>query len=169
MESGVYVISLSRDPDSNNGLHKQAPLSDSIISEWISQAYSETERLVYGTKPNQQLATDKIIRTLLEQFWLPNENILYIGASKRGIMCRICDFYKHTLGNNGPHRGGQWVLTIDQPLYIHWAIDQDPMGSEKRALEEFSRQANRPPEYSGKLLPFGILQGNKHKTGLRRQ
>jgi hypothetical protein len=61
------------------------------------------------------------------------------------------------------------VLTVDQPLYIHWAIAEEPKGSEKRALEEFSCQANRPSKYSGKLLPFGNLQGNKHKTGLRRQ
>ena len=69
---GVYIVSLSDDPNANNGKCKHAPISKDLIDKWIYK--------VNGFEIDKQMTFDSdIVIERLSKFWLPDENILYMN------------------------------------------------------------------------------------------
>jgi len=99
---------------------------------------------------------NKHISDHLRTFWLPDENIPYIGMTKDdSIKNRVSDFYNHRLGKRSPYSGGLWIKTLSdwRQLSIYWAVtDNGPEAArkEKEMLQEFKL-------YSGAKIPFANL------------
>jgi hypothetical protein len=106
-EAGVYIVSTSNYPDKNPKLNKEAPIDEKILSYWLQKI----KTLKIGSKrPSVEELKER-----LSKFWLPDENILYIGqTTKQFLNKRISQFYKHELGDKRPHAGGCWIKTLNK-------------------------------------------------------
>ena len=81
------------------------------------------------------------------QRWLPNEPIVYVGATKckQGLAGRIEAFYRHKHGKRSPHRGGQDVKLLKCSLWVYWSSAMDAFGCEDRMLAVFRERVGQPP------------------------
>lgn len=172
-DEGVYIVSLSDNPDLNNGIMKNIPISKEIIEKWIKKVNGfELDKI-------KTFDSNKIIERL-SQFWIPDENIIYIGkAPKRrngkGIGNRVNEYYKTDYGEKRPHAGGHWnkSLTILNDLYVYYTTCDNSEEAEKELLKIFcenvsenTRSILRDKELT---LPFGNLElkkGQIKKHGL---
>jgi hypothetical protein len=150
---GVYVVSLSRNPTCNAGLHAQAPIDRRSVQKWISR--------VQTIELDKSKATVKGVIQRLSKFWLADESILYIGKATP-LRSRINAYYATPLGDRGPHAGGHWIKTLSKlnETFLHFAEVADCERSEADLLRAFVAgvsQATRqrvgdPP------LPFANLE-----------
>lgn len=172
-EEGVYIVSTSQDPNLNNGIHNTIPVSKQIIQKWISK--------MNGFELDKEVTfdTSKIIQRLSE-FWLSDENILYIGKapirkSNKGIGNRVNEYYRTDYGERSPHAGGHWIksLTILDNVFVHYILCDNSSNVENQLLNYFiqnvsntSKEQLRDKELT---LPFANLEltkGRIKKHGL---
>lgn len=171
---GLYIISLSDNPNENKNLLKKPIFNNVAIHKWIETANKIT---VDGEKPSVE-----IIKNRLTEFWLPDESILYIGkADKQKVDKRVGQFFTHKMGKKSPHKGGCWVKTLSNLSELNvYTIKIDNRAkideTEKNLLKQFIfgvsaetlnilRDKNLP-------LPFGNLEytkGDRKKHGISNQ
>jgi hypothetical protein len=72
--AGVYAVSLSDDPDRNDGCLARAPISADLVRAWIAAVPTFT---FDGVSPPE--ARDVV--SFLERMWLPDESIVCADAS----------------------------------------------------------------------------------------
>jgi len=161
-DEGIYIVSLSDDPNSNNGILNEAPISENIIKKWIAK--------VGGFEIDKLKTYDsKVIIERLSQFWMPDENIVYIGkAPKRsngkGIGNRVSEYYKTEYGARKPHAGGHWIksLTVLEDLFVYYSPCDNPGDVEISLLQYFCENVSESTrnELRDKTLtlPFANLQ-----------
>ena len=161
-EEGVYIVSLSNNPEKNNGIHKSAPISKDIMKKWISKVDGfELDKI-------NTFNSDKVIKRM-SQFWLPDENILYIGkASKRangdGIGNRVDEYYRTDYGEKSPHAGGHWLksLKILNELFVYYSTCENPEIVEEDMLRLFCKNVSETTKInlrdSNLPLPFANLR-----------
>lgn len=162
---GVYIVSMSRNPASLNGKQMRIPISRDIIGHWVAKAK--------GFELDKSLTFDisKIIERL-SQFWLPDENILYIGKAPirgngKGIGNRVREFYNTEVGERSPHAGGHWIksLTNLNNFYLHYIICKNPGEIEfsllKCFIENVSQESKGLLRDKELMLPFGNLELKK--------
>src|SRR5438270_8970247 len=87
---GVYIVSTSHEEDKNQGIRKLPVFNDIVLEQWIIKCPSLTI--------DNDLPTLQSLKKRLFEFWLPDENILYIGkaekrSSGKGLSNRIKEFY----------------------------------------------------------------------------
>lgn len=139
---GIYLISLSSDPNQNIGISQSPNFSDIQITQWINKV------------PNFLIDDKKtsvdIVKNRLLEFWLPDKNILYIGkAPKRknnkGIGNRVSEYYRTILGSGSPHSGGQWIKTLANlnNTYVYYGFTSNPTEIEFNMLTKFMSQVNK--------------------------
>lgn len=105
-EEGIYIISLSENAEINQTV-TEFPISMNVLENWI-------KKLGYFTIDGQKTKNVDIIKNRLSEFWLPNENILYIGKAPLrekggGIGNRVQEYYDTNIGERRPHAGGHWI------------------------------------------------------------
>jgi hypothetical protein len=172
-EEGIYIVSLSKDPELNNGTLDKIPISRDILNQWINK--------VNGFILDKELTFDKDkIIDRLSQFWLPDENIVYIGKAPirnngKGIGNRVKEFYNTDFGGKRPHAGGHWIkaLSILNNFNVHYILCDNSGEIEIKLLKYFidnvsdkSKKIMRDKEL---MLPFGNLElkkGQIKKHGL---
>tara|TARA_B100001173_G_C15857769_1_gene491592 strand:+ start:64 stop:684 length:621 start_codon:yes stop_codon:yes gene_type:complete len=172
-EEGIYIVSLSSNPEKNNGTHEKAPISEDIIKKWLTKVGGfELDKI-------NTFDSDKVIERL-SQFWLPDENILYIGkAPKRsngsGIATRVREYYNTEYGEKRPHSGGHWLksLTILNELFVYYSVCEDSGTIEKDMMRFFCNNVSEATKSHLRdpylPLPFANLQlkrGQIKKHGL---
>ena len=172
-EEGVYIVSLSNNPEKNNGIHKSAPISKDLMKKWITKVDGfELDKI-------NTFNSDKVIKRM-SQFWLPDENILYIGkASKRangdGIGNRVDEYYRTDYGEKSPHAGGHWLksLKILNELFVYYSTCENPEKVEEDMLRLFCKNVSETTKInlrdSNLPLPFANLRlkkGQDKKHGL---
>lgn len=160
---GIYIVCLTDDERKSNNLLENAPISEIKIKYWIKKVPT----IELDKKPNPSV--DAIIRRLSE-FWLPDENILYIGMTTKKINQRINQYYTTELGDKRPHAGGHWIKTLTSlnNLYIYYGKCNNPEEVEDFMLELFIKNVSnyslsklRDPH---RPFPFANLEypkGNK--------
>ncbi len=164
-KEGIYIVSLSEDPEKNGGIRDDIPISPDIIDKWIKKRK--------GFKLDGVCTCDKdLIIERLSQFWFPDENILYIGKAPKGIRNRVEAFYKTEYGERSPHAGGHWIKSLsnlNDLLYVHYVLCDNSGEIEIDKIEiellEFfiknvsgkskSRLRDREKKW---MLPFGNLE-----------
>jgi hypothetical protein len=166
--SGVYVVSLNADPESMAGVLPSAPISPAGISELL---YVRPELSVDGVPPDAEMLAGRV-----SEFWLPDENVLYIGLAGTSLADRVSAYYSTRLGRRSPHAGG-WLIkllaNLDQ-LYVHYAPSDDPNRSENRMLQSFvsgvSWQGKRTLRDPDHPFPYANLEwprGTRKAHGIR--
>jgi len=169
---GVYIISTCQNPKLNSNLYQSAPLDENILNFWL--------RKVSSLEIDNKLSpTVSQLSERLNQFWLPDENILYIGMTKsaKGIAGRVGQYYRTELGERKPHAGGHWIKTLkvlDQ-LYVHYLPDSLPKETEEKILRTFIGQVSKRTLENLKdkklPLPFANLElekGNRKNHGITK-
>jgi transcription elongation factor GreA len=147
---GVFVVELP-------GGRPSAPIEVRAVRRWLERV---PELTLDGARP-----TERELAQRLARFWLPDEPVLYVGRSARGVGARVAALYATPLGDARPHSGGHWLktLAVIDELRIWW--------TETDAHEEYedallSAVAERTPaEVAASLpdqplLPFANLVGS---------
>ena len=177
---GVYVVSGIDDPDSNKTIKFELNLER--LNDWISRAsemsVDNVPALVEGLSQR------------LEKFWHPDQSILYIGHTGKGLNTRIKQMIKHAgllpnishmLRERRPHRGGHWLYTLKMlpELYLFYSEIPDNLHEhevELRMLENFIEStdnislnslpwANLELKFKGFPLRLGISGRKEHGIG----
>ncbi len=134
--NGVYVISTSSDPENPNGNNPEFNISGETFALWLIEA---PELSVDGKK-----VTDVVqVKEYLSRFWNKDENILYIGESSsetNPLHKRVKQFYRHKVGQKGPHKGGYWIklLSCVEDLYIYFAESSNPRETEFKMIMKYT-------------------------------
>ena len=134
-EHGIYIVSLSADPNKNCGVLDNAPIDLGVVFQWLSWV----PKLVLDNNVRPS-ANELAIR--LSEFWLSNESILYIGQTSgktTTLRTRVGKLYRHRLGKRSPHRGGHWIqaLSILEKTYVHY-IELYPKTNEEQPAGEIA-------------------------------
>ena len=157
---GVYVVSLCNDPKQKGIPRPDIPICEDAIESWRK---SDEDIKIDGKTP-----TVEEVANYFGKFWLPNENILYIGQTSQNLRKRISSYYSHKLGMNGNHRGGRWIhaLSILDNTFVYFAECSKPEEIEIKMLLYFALKVAQTSEAQNidncKLLPFANLQLNKN-------
>jgi len=135
---GIYFVSTSKDPNSIATLYNNAPIDENILKFWI--------RKVSTIQVDGKPATIESIKQRLNSFWLPDENIIYIGQteSNKGLIGRINQYYTTELGDRKPHAGGHWIKTLKilNELFVHYIPSQNAKDTEKKIMRNFVSQVS---------------------------
>ena len=133
---GIYIISLSSNPNQNLGIVISPNFSDKQITQWINKV---PNFLIDDNKP-----TLDVVKNRLLEFWLPDENILYIGkapkrSNNKGVGNRVAEYYRTILGDGSPHSGGQWIKTLAnlKDTYVYYGFSINPTEIEFKMLTKF--------------------------------
>jgi hypothetical protein len=168
---GIYFVSTSKDPNSFATLYDNAPIDENILKFWIKKVST----IQVDGKP----ATVENLKQRLNSFWLPDENIIYIGQteSSKGLRGRVNQYYNTELGERKPHAGGHWIKTLKilNELFVHYIPSQNAEDTEKKIMRNFVSQVS---EQTKKILfdttlpiPFANLeleQGNRKNHGISK-
>ncbi len=170
---GIYIVSTSRNPKENIEICDLPKFEDEQIILWINK--------VSGFKVDNKPATLTNVKNRLKDFWLPDENILYIGKApnrKRGsgISKRVNEYYQTIIGNGSPHSGGQWIKTLKNlnTFTVHYGLCDKPDEIEDRMLELFmqnvSEESKKKLYDRNKPIPFANIKFKGNKIhGLKNQ
>jgi hypothetical protein len=167
-ETGVYVVSLSADSTLNAGILASAPISLEAILLWISRVPKIELDGLRDPEP-------EAIAKRLSEFWLPDENIVYIGMTDAKLVDRVGEYYATELGDRSPHAGGHWIKTLSnlKSLYIYFAECSMSEIAEGLLIKTFINGVSDATR-SGLLdpkrpFPFANLaypKGNRKKHGI---
>lgn len=172
-EEGVYIVSLSSTFDKNLNSLEKIKFNEEVLKKWINKLPDFT---IDGER-----VTIFSLKKRLSEFWLADENILYIGkAPKRkngdGISNRIIEYYNTEIGDSGPHSGGQWIKVLEniENFYIYYAICENPTFIEKQLLNYFKNNISEKSKemlFDKELtLPFANINfGGNKKHGMKNQ
>ncbi len=145
---GVFVVEMpapapkvSIDPDA--------------IKDWIGRA---PDLRLDGKKPSVAE-----LQTRLASFWVPSQQILFIGSSQKSVAARLAGMYKTPLGERRPQPSGYWLRTLRDlgKFRIWWAPAPDPDLYEDMLLDAFMKAAG--------ALPYAVLatpSGERREHGL---
>lgn len=171
-QMGIYIVSTSQNPLANDNLFPTAPIDDNILKVWLTKVV--TLQVDGNTSP-----TVSQLRDRLNQFWLPDESILYIGQteSSKGIRGRVNQYYRTELGERKPHAGGHWLKTLSilDHLFVHYLPDRTPTITEEKLLRTFVSQVSKKSLENFRdrnlPIPFANLElekGNRKNHGISK-
>ena len=122
---GVYLIELPAPLP-------RAPIDLSPVGTWIERVPS---LMVDGTRP-----AGRDLAHRLGEFWLPDQVVLYVGATDRAIGRRVDELVRTPLGDPDPHADGRWLATLRgmEQARIWWAETDAPEEYEDALLAGFA-------------------------------
>ena len=104
-QPGVYCVAMTADPN--------AAVVDSPVYVQSDSAYASLLNARPHLSVDGMRATPSSLAKRLEQFWIPNEPVLYIGLAGSSLRQRIGQYYATKLGARSPHAGGWWLAAKD--------------------------------------------------------
>jgi hypothetical protein len=109
------------------------------VTNWIARV--PTFRFNNAMQPSPQ-----DVATFLARFWLPDENIVYIGKATC-LRNRLGQFRRHRLGDRKPHAGGHWLKTLKnlndlQIFFCECDSEALALAKESEALRTFVSQVS---------------------------
>lgn len=169
---GIYFVSTCGQPDQNSNLYDRAPIDENILRFWLSKVST----FQIDKCPNPTLNE---LKKRLSGFWLPDENIVYIGQTESGggLKSRVNQYYRTELGERKPHAGGHWIKTLKilNQLFVHYIDDKTPPATEEKLLHAFVKQVSDETKKNlvDQLLPipFANLElekGNRKRHGISK-
>jgi hypothetical protein len=167
--TGVYIVSLSANPNLNDGLLDKAPISIAAIRLWISRVPNIELDELRNPEP-------EALAMRLSRFWLPDENIVYIGMTEKELGGRVRGYYTTELGDRRPHAGGHWIKTLLnlKALYVHFAecpmskkIESGLIRTFMNGVSETTRLGLFDPEHPFPFANLEYPQGTRknHRIG----
>lgn len=158
--SGVYVVELQAPVAS-------APLDLAAIGKWLERV---PDLLLDGRRP-----LSKELQARLNTFWLPSQQILFIGSSAGSVAGRIAAIVKTVPGDQKPAGSGLWLhfLRNHADVRVWWAATNAPEEYEDALFDAFAsgvpdaeRAALPDPAV---VLPWAVLRatsGARRVTGI---
>lgn len=165
---GVYCVSTTADPRS-------------VVKE-PSVFRPSVERLTQLLEVRQHLTIDgeradvARLSERLGNFWLPDEQILYIGKAGSSLQKRTDQYYRTRIGARSPHAGGWWLKMVDglEDMYVHFATCDAPEVREQDLMRAFEAQVSADTRSrlfdSERVAPFAnvdVSPGLRKRHGLR--
>jgi hypothetical protein len=143
---GVYVVETPEPLDA-------APLYLPAIRGWLQRV--PTLRV----DGQRRRPTVPELAERLARFWIPRQQVIYVGLTTGQLGKRLRDYYRTPLGDPRPHAGGHWIRTLEglESFLVWWAETPSPRQYEDDLLIGFARSfaseaAARLPERI--VLPF---------------
>jgi len=164
--SGVYIISLNKSPIGINGTLEKAPVDKKVCSHWLEIC---PQLQMDGIRPTVQQLMDR-----LNDFWLPDEVVLYIGKATT-LSSRIRQYYKTPVGAPWPHSGGYFLKLLSNldELWVHYAISNQPEKIESQMIQFFTENVSKQTKHQlrdpYRPFPFANLEwprGTRKAHGL---
>lgn len=163
-KEGIYIVSLSENEEINKTM-TEFPISMDILKKWIN-------KLGHFTIDKEDTQDANTIRNRLNEFWIPDENIIYIGKAPLrknggGIGKRVQEYYDTAIGERGPHAGGHWIKLLEclNELHVFYIECTDSAGVESKLLAAFGEQVSTETKEKlstkGVILPFANLEDGK--------
>ena len=94
---GVFIVELSAPAD-------EAPIDTEALRRWLER--------VPALKLDGARPTPHQLARRLAEFWLPGEQILYVGRSRKTVASRVAAMYATQLGDDKPNPGGHWLMAL---------------------------------------------------------
>jgi len=148
--AGVYVIELPEPL-------RAAPIDVTAVGRWLERVPTLA---LDGSRP-----TPHELAAQLGRFWLPAEQIVYVGRSAKSIGSRLAAMYATPLGDNRPHGGGHWLRTLAvlDRLRVWW-VETDAYEEYEDAVlsavaERFDPGGGDGPPGAPPVLPYANLHG----------
>jgi len=143
---GVFIVELAAPVD-------EAPIDTEAVRRWLDRVPALR---VDGERPT----THQLARRLAE-FWLPAEQILYVGRSRKTVAARVAAMYATQLGDDKPNPGGYWLKALYgmSKARIWWATTDAHEEYEDELLNQLAGLFAIDDENRAKTLglPFGNL------------
>ena len=134
---GVFIVELPAP-------QPRVSINPTAVAEWLGRA---ADLRLDGKRPSVAE-----LQSRLASFWLPDQAILYIGSSRKGVGARLAGMYKTPLGERRPQPAGYWLKTLRDigRARIWWSPSDDPELWEDALLDRFVKAAG--------ALPFAVLE-----------
>ena len=71
--------------------------------------------------------------------------VVYIGQTTRSLARRLQEFYRRQYGTKWPPREEPDMLGLERPLWVYWALTDDPRRAAAEMLRWFSRRCHQLP------------------------
>lgn len=162
-KEGVYIVSLSTNPKVNVTV-KYPVFNIDLLKKWIE------DRGYFILDGIKCYAEDVgLITNRLSKFWLPDENIIYIGKASN-LHVRIGAFYRHKIGKKSPHAGGHWIKILQniEELILYYIECDNCIDVEKRMFTIFGEQISEESQKllfdKNILLPFANIKNEFGKN-----
>jgi transcription elongation factor GreA len=148
---GVFIVELPAP-------QPKVSIDPAAVREWLDRA---PKLLLDGKRP-----TVAELQTRLASFWMPDQVILYIGSSQKGVGARLSGMYKTPLGERRPQPAGYWLKTLRNlsRARIWWSPTSDAELYEDQLLDRFVKSAGK--------MPYAVLStpaGSARVDGLTSQ
>lgn len=144
-----------------------APIDVTSVKAWIERVPSLR---LDGERPTPTKLLER-----LSDFWLPQETVVYVGRTTKGLNARAASLFATALGDRKPHSGGHWLWTLldrDQ-LRIWWAETPSPEEYEDGLFDAIAADlddgARERLAALGPVLPWANLTaatGDAKRTGI---
>ena len=146
---GIFLVELA-------GSLAQAPIDITAVRTWVDR--------VPGLLLDDERPTPTALAERLGSFWLPGQQVLYVGRTAKTLGPRIAAAYATPLGDRRPHAGGHWLKTLHRVdrLRVWWAETDAPEEYEDALLAAFAETVD--PEVLARLhdpgtaLPWANLE-----------
>lgn len=164
---GVYLISLTADPEALAAAIARCPLRPAAIQELL--------RVSPGVQLDCRVPSAGDLAQRISAFWLPDEVVLYIGLASTSLRKRVRQYYKTPIGASKPHAGGWFLKTLSNldDLHVHYAECSEQAVCEDRLLQAFSRSVSTSTRASlhdaERPMPFANLEwprGTRKRHGI---
>ena len=146
---GVFIVELVEPTDG-------APIDTEAVRRWL-------ERVPRLTLDGERPSTHQLARRLAE-FWLPGEQILYVGRSRKTVSARVAAMYATQLGNDRPNAGGYWLGTLYgmSKVRVWWATTDAHEEYEDELLSQVASRTTADEAARERTLglPFANLTDN---------
>lgn len=159
-ENGIYIVSTSSDASKNENLYSSAPIDNKMLAFWLNK--------VSGMQLDNKRPSVQELKQRLDSFWLPEENIVYIGQTEVTLSKRVNQYYTTELGDARPHAGGHWLKTLKilNDLWVYYLPCPSPKEVEEKLLNCFGKQVSKESRNlfgENFVLPFANLELRKGK------
>ena len=123
---GIYLIELP-------GPLPRAPVDMSPVGTWIERVPTLA---VDGSRP-----TGRDLAHRLAAFWLPDQVVLFVGSTDRGLGQRVDELVHTPLGDPAPHPDGRWLATLRglEQARVWWSETDAPEEYEDAILGAFAQ------------------------------
>jgi hypothetical protein len=145
---GVFVVELGAPLE-------EPPIDVDAVRRWLERVPALA---IDGARPTTRELVDR-----LASFWLPTEQIVFIGRSRRAVGARLAAMAATPLGDARPSPAGNWLKTLSagSQLRVWWADTDANEEYEDELLERFAAQVDAggggsTPDQSA-VLPFANL------------
>jgi hypothetical protein len=110
---GLYFVSITDNPDELK-CWENPDFNENEIENWIDLVQKCWKRI----KVDNKIASKSDLLNRLNNLWLPDETILYIGKAgptkTRTVGKRVKEYFNTRLGCNKKHAGGNWINTLSK-------------------------------------------------------